>query len=67
MTEVKVRNQKYVRFGISKDDNFEVENVSFSGDEVVPFNAARHYWQDMCSNKSPNEKRYDNSFSLMCM
>lgn len=59
MANIKERRQKNVKFGLSKDDNFEVES-SFH-EEGSTFNSARDYWQTMCRSGSSPERRCDDS------
>lgn len=60
MAFLKERRQKNVKFGLSKDDNFEVES-NFPHDEGSAFNSARDYWQHMTAG-SPERKHE----SLLC-
>ena len=57
------RKQKNVKFGLSKDDNFEVENATYLCDNVPSFSSARDYWQHMCNCPEP-ERRTD--YQLVC-
>lgn len=64
MACVKERRQKNVKFGLSKDDNFEVENSAFPCDPGNSFSSARDYWQHMCRNPESEDRRAD--VSLIC-
>lgn len=63
MACVKERRQKNVKFGLSKDDSFEVEGAGFPCDEGSSFTSARDYWQHMCSSPEPDRR---GDVSLIC-
>lgn len=56
----KERRQKNVKFGMSKDDNFDVENPILH-EEGNAFNSTRDYWQHMCNGTSLPEGNKDMS------
>lgn len=55
--------QRNVRFGVSKDDNYEVEN-SWPGEEATAFTSTRDYWQHKC--QEPIEAKDDLAVQCKC-
>lgn len=56
MANCNERKQKNVKFGFSKDDNFDVEN-SLPYEEGSVFYSTRDYWQHRCNSISPERKQ----------
>lgn len=59
MAGFKERRQKNVQFGLSKDDNYEVESIFH--EEGNAFSSARDYWQTMCKSDHSPQRRCDAS------
>lgn len=62
----KERRQKNVKFGLSKDDNFDVENPILH-EEGNEFYSTRDYWQHMCNGPRSPERKQDLGLQNTCL
>lgn len=59
MAGMKERRQKNVKFGLSKDDNFDLSSMGDPQDEGNAFNSTREYWQHICKGGTSSDDRKD--------
>lgn len=66
MGSVKERRQKNAKFGLSKDDNFDLSCVGAPHDEGNAFNSTREYWQHICKGGVLPERKDDLTDKCSC-
>lgn len=66
MADIKERKQKNVKFGLTKEENFEVDEDCVPNEDENGFHVARDYWMHMCGNGSPLERKNDLTWHCRC-
>lgn len=71
MSGTKERRLKNVKFGLSKDDSFEMGELSgalsHSQEEGSAFVSVRDYWKTMCKIDSSPDRKADTLCMFVCV